>query len=129
MLVLDASAAVHALLPSHLREPTWERLRGAEVIAPALIDTEVLSALARLGRAGQITTAEADGAVEAWGTFPCARVASVALLGAVWGLRGAVRIADAHYVALAGALAAPLLTADPRLARAPITGVTVLLAR
>ncbi len=78
---------------------------------------------------GRSRGAEADGAVEAWGTFPCTRVTAVPLLGDVWGLRHAVRIADAHYVALAGALGAPLLTADARLARAPITGVTVLLVR
>lgn len=39
------------------------------------------------------------------------------------------RIADAHYVALAGALGAPLLTADARLARAPVSGVSLLLVR
>lgn len=128
-LVLDASAAVHALVPSHLRQPVHDRLRGAEIYAPTLIDTEVLSALARLERGDQLSTAEADSAVAAWRDFPCTRLTSLPLLHQIWSRRRSLRIADAHYVALAAALDVPLLTADARLARAPIDGVAILLVR
>ncbi|MBD8059490.1 type II toxin-antitoxin system VapC family toxin [Cellulomonas sp. JH27-2] len=126
-LVLDASTAVHALLATPLRAPTRAHLRGHDLVAPSLIDTEVLSALARLERAGQITADEAGAAVAAWRDLPCERVPSSALIEQVWSLRHAIRVADAHYVAVAQAYGVPLLTADARLARARIGGVSVLL--
>lgn len=125
-LVLDASAAVTALVPGQLRDATLRHLDDAELFAPDLIDTEVVSALARLERGGVITTAEADRAAAAWRLLPCTRVPVETLLEQVWALRRAIRISDAGYVALAAALPAPLLTADRRLARAAPAGVSVL---
>lgn len=92
-----------------------------------LIDTEVLSALARLERTGSISVVEADQAVHAWRHLPLTRIQAGELLGEIWALRHGVRISDANYVVLARALASPLLTADVRLARAPLPGVSVLL--
>ncbi len=128
-LVLDASAAVNALVPGLLREATWRHLAGAELVAPALVDTEVLSALARLERAGALSTAEADDAVDAWLRLPLDRVPGDVVAREAWALRGAVRVADAHYVALSRLLGAPLLTADARLARAPLAGVTLVVVQ
>lgn len=128
-LVLDASAAVHALVPSHLRQVVHDRLRSTDILAPTLIDTEVLSALARLERGEQLSVREADAALAAWREFPCTRLASLPLLPEIWSRRHSLRIADAHYVALAAALDVPLLTADARLARASIDGVAILLVR
>lgn len=124
--VLDASAAVHALIPSTLAGRVHDVLRGEEVLAPTLVDTEVLSALARLERAGDISCEEADAAVVAWEHFPCHRVPTTALLGEIWRLRSAVRVADAHYLALAAAVGGTLVTADAQLARAGVGGVNVL---
>lgn len=45
----------------------------------------------------------------------------------VWQLRDQVRITDGYYVACAELLDAALLTCDARLARAPLTGVSILL--
>lgn len=125
-LVLDASAAVNALVPSELRAATRRQLEGADVCAPTLIDTDVLSALALLERGGAISSIEADHAVAAWQRFPVTRFPGDAMLGEIWSLRHSVRISDAHYVALARALAAPLLTADRRLTRAPVRDLSVL---
>ena len=41
-----------------------------------------------------------------------------ALVARIWSLRGHITVYDAHYVALAEALEAPLLTGDHRLASA-----------
>lgn len=126
-LVLDASVAVNILVPGLLQAASRSRLRGAELIAPTLIGTEVLSALARLERAGELSTDEADDAVAAWISLPCEQIATAPLAAHIWALRGRLRVADAHYVALARALDAPLLTADRRLAAAVPDGVAVLL--
>ncbi|GAA4846789.1 hypothetical protein GCM10023221_26860 [Luteimicrobium xylanilyticum] len=128
-LVLDASAAVNTLVPGMLREATWRHLDGAELVAPALVDTEVLSAVARLERGGTISEAEANEAVDAWLRLPLDRVPGEVVAREVWGLRRTIRVADAHYVALARLLDAPLLTADTRLARAPLTGVTLVVVQ
>lgn len=125
-VVLDASVAVNALVTGTLRAAARARLAGTEPVAPTLIDTEVLSALARLERAGDLTRGEADAAADAWARFPCDRIHHPGLLPAVWADRHRLRIADAHYVALARALDAPLLTADLRLATAAGPGVSVL---
>lgn len=125
-LVLDASAAVNALVPGEHRDATRQHFVDADLWAPALIDTEVLSALARLERGSQITAAEADGAFAGWQRLPCQRVSTEPLLADIWKLRQAIRISDAHYVAVARALDATLLTADGRLARAALTNISIL---
>ncbi|GIG40234.1 hypothetical protein Cph01nite_19960 [Cellulomonas phragmiteti] len=127
--MLDASVAVHVVTHGALAGAARRRLSGTTPVAPALIDTEVMSALARLERGGALTTAAADAALDAWDEFPCDRLDTTRLVRHVWGLRGRVRIADAQYVALAAALDAPLLTADRRLVGAHVRGVSVLLVR
>lgn len=125
-LVLDASAAVNAVIPGHLRDATLGRLEGAELLAPDLIDTEVLSVLARLARAAAITADEASHALAAWQRLPCTRVSVEPLLADIWAMRHSLRIADAHYVVLCRVFRATLLTADQRLVRAAPSGVSVL---
>lgn len=128
-VVLDASTAVHLLLGTEPGLRARSRLPGLQPVAPALIDTEVMSAVARLERAGEIETPQADEAIAAWRRFPCERAATQLLTAHIWALRTAVRVADAHYVALALALEAPLMTADRRLARAPVTALEVLMVQ
>ncbi|WP_165700149.1 type II toxin-antitoxin system VapC family toxin [Ornithinimicrobium ciconiae] len=125
-LVLDASAAVNAVLPGPLRELALGRLEGAELLAPDLIDTEVLSALARLSRADVITADEADRALASWQRLPCTRVSVEPLLDDIWDLRQSLRVTDAHYVVLCRVFQATLLTADQRLVRAAPPGVSIL---
>ncbi|WP_029251817.1 type II toxin-antitoxin system VapC family toxin [Paraoerskovia marina] len=124
--VVDASVAVDALLPSPHQAGALAHLTETDPLAPALIDTEVLSAVARLERAGVLHGSQADAAVAAWTDAPVERVPTEQLTGRIWALRHAVRVADAHYVALALALDVPLLTSDGRLARAPVPGLAVL---
>lgn len=126
-LVLDASAAVDLLLGVPRGRSVARHLVDAEVVAPALIDTEVLSALARLERGASITTASAASALAHWRAIPVERVVTTALAGQIWALRAAVRVTDAHYVALARLIEAPLITSDARLTRAVVPGVTFIL--
>lgn len=125
--VLDASAAVDALIPGSRNAAALNALGDADLYAPSIIDTEVMSALARLERAHSLTTAEADAAVEDWLRLPLERIGAPALTADAWTLRRSLRVTDAYYVALARRLVAPLITSDAALARSSVPHVTWLL--
>ncbi len=93
--------------------------------APHLLDLEVLQTLRRLERARVLTRFRADAAVAVLVDLPLTRYPHDVLANRVWELRGALTAYDAAYVALAEALAAPLLTRDERLASAAPRGARV----
>jgi predicted nucleic acid-binding protein len=129
MLVLDASAAVDLLLRTSHDKQLRQAIDGQEIIAPELIDAEVLSALARHERAGTVDRARADRAVESFRDLPFTRVSHALLTDAAWHYRHRVRTADGFYLACSALTGAHLLTTDGRLARAPLPGVSILLVR
>ena len=98
----------------------------AQLVAPDVVNPEVVHSLRRLTRAGRLSDARASTAVDrlAEGTVSC--VPTATLVRDCWRLRHNLSAYDACYVALARALRCPLLTADQRLARAPELGVTVI---
>jgi predicted nucleic acid-binding protein len=116
-IVIDASALVDVVceLPNgdHARSVVAD---GDAVFAPAHIDAEVLSALGRLHRAGDLV--DANDRVELVRDFPIDRLPLPLLLPLAWSLREQIYLKDALYVALALTLDAALLTTDQRLARA-----------
>lgn len=103
------------------------QLGGVDLLAPELFDAEVVGALAGLERRGEISTERANEAVDDLGASPVERFSHALLLGVAWSLRHNLSTNDAFYVALARALACPLLTTDGRLSRAPGLGITVTL--
>jgi len=127
-LVLDASAAVELVLGTTRGRSVGARITP-DLVCPELLDAEVLSALARLVRAKQVTEQTADIAAAAVARLPATRLSHLVLSERAWALRDRVRVADAFYAACAAVLAAPLLTCDARLAAAPLPGVDVLLVR
>lgn len=128
-LVLDASAAVDALLPTRRQTAVLRMLTGHEIWAPQLIDLEVVSAIARLERAQQIDASQSSLAIADWLAMPLNRMQSDLLVDEVWRTRQSVRISDGFYVAAAKGLDASLVTSDARLARAPLADVTIALIR
>lgn len=119
MIVVDASVLVTALgddASDGQRART--RLAGEQVVAPEVIDLEVISAWRRLCAAGQLDPDRADQAVTDLGALRMERVPHKALVRRCWELRDNITAYDAAYVALAEALRATLLTADERLANA-----------
>jgi predicted nucleic acid-binding protein len=115
--VLDASATVETLLGSMTGMAVRQRMRGAQLHAPAHLDAEVLSALGRLHRAGEVPAGAVTTGLTELATAPIARHRLPALLTAAWQMRDRLRLVDALYVALSEQLGAQLLTTDARLAR------------
>ena len=120
MIVLDASAAVELVLQTARAERIAARaLHPAERLhAPHVIDVEVVQVMRRLVQAKEITVGRADVALSDFEGLAIERHAHRPLIRRVWGLRASLSAYDATYVALAEALAAPMLTCDEKLARA-----------
>lgn len=116
LIVLDASAAVLALLNDGEARAI---LRDNSVACPHLADSEVVHALRSQALRGDLDPAIAAQAIEVWARLGLERLGVAGLLGRVWDLRENLSAHDATYVALAEALAVPLVTADGRLGRAP----------
>ncbi|MFT3899531.1 MAG: type II toxin-antitoxin system VapC family toxin [Gordonia sp. (in: high G+C Gram-positive bacteria)] len=125
--VVDASAFVDAILPTPRQSAVLSAMSDAEMWAPPVFDMEVVSALWRLVRTGQITDDEADYGLDLLRTSTIRRVDHPTLIDEAWRLRQSVRISDAFYVSAAKLLDAALMTADARLSRTPGLGVTVVL--
>ncbi|MGH8942751.1 MAG: type II toxin-antitoxin system VapC family toxin [Acidimicrobiia bacterium] len=117
-LVLDASAMVDLLVGTDLAGPVEVRLHQSEVHAPGHFDAEVLSALGRLHRAGQLTARQVAGRVELVASSPIIRHPLAPLLTGAWRRRGNLRLVDALYVELASQLDTLIVTTDQGLASA-----------
>jgi predicted nucleic acid-binding protein len=117
-VVVDASAVVEVLLRSRLGYEVGKRMRGRGLHAPAHLDAEVLSALGRLHRAGEISESLVAVALEHLTDAPIERHPLAPLLSGTWTRRDSQRLVDALYVELAAGLGSvPILTTDARLAR------------
>jgi predicted nucleic acid-binding protein len=98
---------------------TRARLRGERLVAPELLDLEVLSGIRSLVARGDVDNRRAQFAVDDLVALDIGRVSHAALIARVWELRENITPYAAAYVALAEALAVVLVTADATLARAP----------
>lgn len=117
-VVVDASALVDLLIGTEYAPALRVRLEGLGWHGPAHLDAEVLSALGRLCRAGDLTASEVDERLAMVGILPVQRHDLLPLLAGAWSRRGDLRLVDALYVELAAQLNATLVTTDRRLARA-----------
>ena len=126
-VVLDASAAVELLLRTPAGTRAEASLRTHRVAVPAHFDAEVLSALGRLTRAGDLADDLVEPILNKLARAPFVRYTLQPLLAAAWGLRHNFALRDALYVTLARRLGALLVTADARLAEAPSLGIAVTL--
>jgi predicted nucleic acid-binding protein len=115
-VVIDASVFVDLTLRPGVA--ARDHLRDAQLHAPCHLDLKVLSAIARLHRAGEVDEPAARAALAQLSAAPITRHALVELVDEAWARRENVRVADGLYVALAERLDAPLVTADAKLARA-----------
>ncbi|WP_448626291.1 type II toxin-antitoxin system VapC family toxin [Geodermatophilus sp. URMC 64] len=120
MIVADASALVLALVDEGAAGAlARERLLASDVAVPELADVEVLSAVRRRVLVGRLDPERGEAALRDYTDLDPERWSHRPLIARAWDLRDSVSAYDAQYVALAELLVAPLITADPRLARAP----------
>jgi len=118
VIVVDASALLEVLLNTPAGTSVASRLFAEEesLHAPHLLDVEVVQVLRRYALAGELDPARGLQALEDLAGFPIFRYPHDLLLPRIWELRHNVTAYDAAYIALAEALAAPLLTREARLA-------------
>jgi predicted nucleic acid-binding protein len=117
-IVLDASAMVDLLLDSEVAGAVRSAIRGRPLAVPSHFDAEVLSAIGRLHRSGELTESAATARLERLAAAPLAREPLAPLLAGAWGRRDDTRLADALYLELASTLDTFVITTDRRLARA-----------
>jgi len=115
--VLDSSAAVTLLVG----DGEVVDFDDEELVAPHLIDSEVVNALRSLVLRRQLTDDEGATALDLFGAMEIVRYPADWLRGRMWALRGNFTGQDATYIALAEMLGnVPLLTADARIRDAPV---------
>jgi predicted nucleic acid-binding protein len=125
-VVIDASALVELLLQSTRAPAVLQAVGSTELVAPDVINPEVLSALRRLERIGKLRAGRARQAVDDLLDAGVRCFPTLPLLAEAWTLRANVSAFDACYVALAQDLGCPLVTRDLRLSRAPGLGVPTI---
>lgn len=118
-VVIDASAVIELLRRTAAGKRAAAAVEGATLAAPAHLDAEVLSALARLARDNPADEPLVAPRLGLLAHAPITRYPCPPLLAVAWDLRANVAARDALYVALAVTLQATLVTADARLARVP----------
>ena len=121
MIVLDASALLELILGTPMGQLVAERIADpAEGLhVPHLADIEVVQALRRYVREGEIDADAGATALDDLRALDLQRHAHEPLLERVWELRQNLSAYDAVYVALAEVLESVLLTCDRRLSQAP----------
>jgi len=115
-LIVDASAMVDLLVGAPLAAPIEARLRGHVLHAPAHFDAEVLSALGRLQRSGEMTVRQVTTRIHRVASAPIERHLLNPLLEGAWKRRHNLRLVDGLYVELADQLDATIVTTDSGLA-------------
>lgn len=123
--VIDASAATEYLLRTPLGLRVATAIEDASLIAPELLDVEVLSVLRRAVLHREITEQRAVLAIEDLVDWSIDRIPHNPLVWLAWQNRNNVSAYDAFYVAAARISNAPLLTADGPLSRAPKLGISI----
>ena len=117
---------VELLLQTSRAAAVAHAVAGQDMVAPDLLNAEVLSVLRRMEQRGIVTPARAAQAVVDLTRAPLRRLPTLPLLADTWALRANVTPYDACYVALARALGSSLVTADVRLSHAPGLGIPIV---
>jgi predicted nucleic acid-binding protein len=123
--VVDASVVVDLLVEHPRTASVRAALADVNGVAPALLDVEVLHAVTRYVRRGEMTEDRARRALELLLEADVERFPIAPLVFDAWALRHNVSSYDAFYIALARSLACPLITCDHALAGTPGLAISV----
>jgi predicted nucleic acid-binding protein len=126
-IVIDASALFELVVQSERAPAVAQAVGATDMVAPDVVNPEVLSILRRQERNGTLTSRRGVQAVDDLMDAPVRRFSTLPLLAEAWTLRANVTPADALYVVLARILRCPLVTADRKLSRAPGLGVPLVM--
>jgi predicted nucleic acid-binding protein len=119
VIVVDAACLFDVVTASGSAARIQDRMdRDLELVAPHVVDVEVLGVIRREAMRAALDRTAAQAAVSRLIAWPGERFAHQPLLERAWQLRDNVRGWDAMYVALAELLDATLITKDQRLAAA-----------
>lgn len=116
MIAVDASLIIEVLVGGRSGDAAADRLSatGEALIAPEILDLEVLQVLRRLAGAGRIAIADAEAGVLILDDLNITRFSHAPLRARIWALRYNLTAYDAAYFALAEALGVPLWTRDAK---------------
>lgn len=128
MIVVDANVIATGLADGPNGDSVRARLRGQRLVAPQLLDLEVVSVWRRLVSSGALNERRAEFALRDLADLRIDRIDHLPLLARRWELRHSLTIHDAAYVAVAELLGCTLLTGDNRHAAAPGISCDVELA-
>ena len=121
MIVIDASLVVDiitAKIDAGVLD-NLSQLGSEEIVAPYLLDIEVLNALRKLHSSKKATNTECETALSLFNILPITRKEHTPLLARIWELRANMTAYDAAYVALAEKLNAELWTTDTKFSNTP----------
>lgn len=125
-IVIDASGLAEVVARTERASAVEAAFAGEELIAPDLVNVEVLAVIRKWMRRGWIASDAASRAVRNLAEAPIRRYPTDVLVEPIWELRHNLTPYDAAYVTLARWAGCPLLTLDERLTRAPDLGVTLV---
>ncbi|MBL8228119.1 MAG: type II toxin-antitoxin system VapC family toxin [Bryobacterales bacterium] len=119
MIVVDASLIVELLIRGPLTLTIEQSLADAHhpLIAPHLLDVEVVSSLRNLTASSQVDDYRSQLYLNRLATLPVERRSHTPLLPRMWELRHNFTAYDAAYIALAEATDSILFTCDRKLRR------------
>jgi predicted nucleic acid-binding protein len=112
--VIDTSAMVELVTGSSLRAAVARAVQPHRLMAPGVLDVEVLGAIRGLWQGGKLTDDEANDAVERLIEAPVMRVPTNTRrqIEAAWRLRHNVSSADAFFIGVAEQFELTLITLD-----------------
>lgn len=121
MNVIDASAVLELCLVTPMAAAVEKRLdaAGRDLVAPEIVDLEILQALRRLVHRGDIAERRAEAALDMFRHMPIDRFGHGLLCPRIWSLRHNLTAYDAAYFALAELLEVPLWTRDRKFLTVP----------
>ena len=113
--VIDAGALTEILLRTMRADRVQAAVDDRTLVAPAVIDAEILCSLRGLERTSSVSAARAALAIKDLRVAPVERFGLEPLLRRAWSLRDRLQAYDALYVALAVELDCPLVTTDDQI--------------